>query len=113
MCFLTWSFIYQLHTFNIIQFIKFQNGFPSFGSHTLHAPGYANGVEANYSPVQTYLQTDIREESSVRPTSVTSVPSAVTGEMNVTNPKYDAKYGNHFLRDPSPMFDPAFSHHLH
>ena len=46
--------------------------------------------------------------SSERPNSVISFPSVVSGELNVTNPHYAAKYGNPYLRESSAMFDPTF-----
>ena len=36
---------------------------------------------------------------------MSNFPNVRTGQLNVTNPKYAAKYGNPYLRESSPMFD--------
>ena len=69
-----------------------------------------NGQNPKSSPVQPYIlnRTSAMKGSSERPNSVISFPSVVSGELNVTNPHYAAKYGNPYLRESSAMFDPTF-----
>ena len=42
-------------------------------------------------------------------------PNIASGDLNVTNPRYAAKYGNPYLREPQTMFDsslPALPPHI-
>ena len=60
------------------------------------------------SPKQTLLRANLLNGGVGRPGSIIGYPSINSGDLNVANPRYAAKYGNPYLRDSLAMCDPDF-----
>ena len=61
------------------------------------------------SPKQTFLRANLLNGGIGRPSSMIGYPSITAGDLNVTNPRYAAKYGNPYLRESLAMCDPDFN----
>lgn len=54
-----------------------------------------------------FLRLDLPPSCVGRPSSMITYPSITAGHLNVSNPRYAAKYGNPYLRDSiAPYFPP-------
>ena len=63
----------------------------------------------NLRPIRSSKHTLLRTNSGFgRPSSMIGYPSITAGELNVTNYRHAAKYGNLYLRESVAICDPYF-----
>ena len=90
-------------------FHAFQNGFhlskPKADSYHQNGESHKSPIE---SPKQTLLRANLLNGGVGRPSSMIGYPSITAGDLNVTNPRYAARYGNTYLRESLAVFDPDF-----
>jgi hypothetical protein len=90
-------------------YYAFQNGF--YLSNQTNNSYHHNGESHKEvqspigSPKQT-LRANLLNCSVGRPSSMIGYPSIASGDLNVTNPRYAAKYGNPYLRECDTDFPP-------